>query len=150
MHGLDEAPEHHFLDLDRGNRQTLPDRLTGSLAAWLEGQGADLGVEFAGNGVALVSVGLVLNSVSEQKWNTLTPDSFPQDLQGDDPGDEVIERGGVRYHHYDGQPELPLTFAFQTRKGAQGLLQVTDYVDEPKGVKRCGYDSSAAPQNVST
>jgi len=133
IYDLDESPKHHFLNLDTGKRLAVPDNFPSFL--WLRHMGPDLGVEFAGNGMSLVSVDLALNSVSQQEWDTLTAEAFPQDLQGDEPGDEVIARDGIRYHRYDSRPELPMTYSFQTLEGAQGLLQVVEYTEEPRGVK---------------
>ena len=36
---------------------------------------------------------------------------------------------------YDSSSDPPLTFAFQTRKGTLGLLQVIRYTEEPHGVR---------------
>jgi HlyD family secretion protein len=47
---------------------------------------------------------------------------------------QVVERRGIVYYAISSNV-LPATFAFQTRKGDLGLLQVIRYVEEPVGVR---------------
>jgi RND family efflux transporter MFP subunit len=90
----------------------------------------------------LAPEGLKLAAVVNERWDSLTDENLHSALTSITPGEavgvfmpvaELHERGGTTY--YDIQSALPATFAFQTRKGDLGLLQVLRYTEEPRGMR---------------
>jgi RND family efflux transporter MFP subunit len=90
----------------------------------------------------LCPIGLKLVSVVNERWNRITAEEMQTELDSpvsqwlrDDLGPTayVGERVGKVYYRLENR--LPLTFAFKTRKGDVGLLQVLRYTEDPKGMR---------------
>ena len=76
--------------------------------------------------------GMVSNAVFQLYIQSATPGHafYPEDIN--DPVAEIHEQHGVTVFELR---KLPATFAFQTRKGQLGLLQVLRYTEEPRGLR---------------
>ena len=59
------------------------------------------------------------------------------------------EEAGIRIYPVDNRAQLPVPFAFRTAVGTLGLLQLTDYVEEPPGARlRFQLVNSGSPTNA--
>ena len=92
----------------------------------------------------LVPEGMKLAAVANERWDSATDEDLRTALASITPGVIVHpngptdiaalhERRGTTY--YDLQWTPPVTFAFQTRKGELGILQVIRYTEEPRGMR---------------
>ncbi len=94
----------------------------------------------------LVPEGLKLAAIANERWDNATDEKLRAALASITPGTAVItpghadmpvaevhERRGTTY--FDIQWAPPITFAFQTRKGARGILQILRYTEEPRGMR---------------
>ena len=88
---------------------------------------------------ALVPEGLKLAAVADERWTKAAAHDLQSALASGAPGGAdfpvalVSERRGITY--FTITRPLPATFAFQTRKGDFGVLQVLRYTEEPHGVR---------------
>ncbi len=109
----------------------------------------DLGTPKTHNKMALVPEGMKLAAIWVERWNNnVTRDELCTALASATPGKvvspnggfisepvSVIDRKGVVYFAMEGDHVLPATFAFQTRKGELGLMQVLRYTEQPIGLR---------------
>jgi len=89
--------------------------------------------DFVGRRWALVTAGLKLSDLSPRQWESATVPGINTALETPTAVDHVEHLGATLYLLPDGL--LPMTFAFQTRQGDRGVLQITGFTDNPRGVK---------------
>ncbi|HOX59561.1 MAG TPA: protein kinase [Verrucomicrobiota bacterium] len=133
----------------KGNNETLRLR-TGQLSSILdetprEGGGrpralvaseGDLYAEYddyVGRRWALITHGLKLSDLTPSQWENASASELNAALNIPTAVEHVEVTGATLYVLPDGL--LPITFAFETRDGARGILQVTAFTDNPRGVK---------------
>lgn len=133
----------------KGNNETLRLR-TGQLSSVLddapkEGGGrsralvaseGDLYAEYddyVGRRWALITHGLKLSDLTPSQWENASASELNAALNIPTAVEQVEVTGATLYVLPDGL--LPITFAFETRDGARGILQVTAFTDNPRGVK---------------
>ena len=141
------------LDLTSGNLVELPKGFVRLSAQdrekWSTKNNVDLVVDFVKSQAItmgatageLVSEGLKLAAVTGKCWTGATALDLQSALASGAPGGPstdfpvaiVSERRGITY--YTISCPLPATFAFETRKGGLGLLQVIRYTEEPLGLR---------------
>jgi beta-lactamase regulating signal transducer with metallopeptidase domain len=130
-----------MIDLDTGRLATPPedlvpddtdpdDRTAAEMAAgftWLTEQGVDALAMRSGTLEGLLGVGLRAAHVHETLWRTATPQQVAEAV-GEGPG--------------EGPPQVVInaangarTFAFRTREGGTGILQITGFSDKPEAVR---------------
>jgi len=118
------------IDLDTGEQLTPPpemdrrDEQAGQ--RWIQESGTDA---FAGTGPdvrGLVCFDMVAFPISAESWATTNPRSFIEALGRAKAGSPVF---------VSGKGELPATYLFRTRERGMGILQITGFTEEPKGVK---------------
>jgi len=125
--------ENIFLDLDSGKLLNCPKDMTLSPKGteWpLFGKTSaiDVGVgPTRSESVGLFGFGLVVAEIASDRWETITADQIP-DLPAER---QLVWYGGPIDHGK--QP--PLTYTFETRQGAMGVLQIVEFTDVPKGLK---------------
>ena len=98
-----------------------------------------------GGKVYLVPEDMKLAALHNAHWDRVLSDEIKWALASVTPGDfdigpgskvkiaEVRERRGMMYFNIN--TPLPATFAFQTRRGDLGLLQVIRFTEEPSGIR---------------
>jgi serine/threonine protein kinase len=131
-----------FLCLHDGTFVFPPDELktnssAKALADWWRGTQADFIAMVMENKHLLVSLevgGAKFAEVPGEKWDNATPADVAAALQANGSLQAVGEGGIVSYV----LPEpvvLPATFAVESRIGEKGLLQITGFTDNPRGMK---------------
>lgn len=138
IHDLDEGAGDEALNLGAGKLLNLT-RDIGRLPAtkrnqWLNDNGIDLLADYARNRWALMVNGLKLATTANDAWEKATPDSLQTALDGRETTLEIIERPGEKFFLLPQTAVPPITFAFETRSGQQGILQITAFTDTPHGL----------------
>ncbi len=127
----DGAKRDFFIDLDTGKLFSPPQGLnlsdTNAFMAWLRGNGVDAMGETSVSIHGLVGMEMIARPLAGPLWE-MTPQSAQSDevLVHGTPGSPVF---------LSAKGELPETFLFKTREGGLGLLQITGFTDNPRGVK---------------
>jgi formylglycine-generating enzyme required for sulfatase activity/tRNA A-37 threonylcarbamoyl transferase component Bud32 len=128
-------------DLDGGRELEVPAELArgreGQVFEWLAAQGADL-LAFGQEGFLALAASPTLASVSSAMWDQpeaaklrAAVKSIPVDLERV----ESDAKEGFIAYRLGTNAVLPLTFAFETKAGRFGVLQVTGLTESPRGVK---------------
>lgn len=101
---------------------------------WFTTNSVDLLADFARNRWAIMSLGLELFDFPTAKWDTASDTALAHAYK-QATSLQRLEKSGVVFFLLSEQPQTPLTFAFRTREGDEGLLQITGFSDSPRGVK---------------
>jgi predicted Ser/Thr protein kinase len=128
-------PQDAMLDFDTGKQvNEIPKSIQAEsdiaktvidIADWMEGQGLDVGSFEDGGKPSLSALDMKIQPLAEGAWNSLAAEDLQKSL-----GSAKSER--LQYLKPD---KLPATYAFQTRQGGSGILQITGSVDNPAAVK---------------
>ncbi len=89
--------------------------------------------DYVGRRWALITHGLKLSDLTPSQWENASASELNAALNIPTAVEQVEVTGATLYVLPDGL--LPITFAFETRDGARGILQVTAFTDNPRGVK---------------
>jgi hypothetical protein len=123
-----------FIDLDTG-KQLAAAEFFGSKAEpspeetqkWWKETGVDAMGDTSGHVRGLVGFDMVAAPVPNEEWDRLPPSQLNYYLTMSAPGTPVT---------MSARDELPLTFAFKTREGGQGLLQIVGIItNNPPSLK---------------
>ena len=85
---------------------------------------------------ALITHGLKLSDLTPPQWETATPAALGLALTAPSAVQHVAppELPGATLYVFPNEI-LPLTFAFETRRGDRGILQITGFTENPRGVR---------------
>ena len=140
-------------DLDLGREITLPPDLAQrgeqQFFHWLASEGVDL-MAWAHTRFWTLWASPKFASVENSQWDRPVTAQLRGALQSGDTGSlrqETDSMEGFGSYTLQTNAALPLTFAFETRRGNQGLLQVTGFTDSPRGLKT-RYKLLRSPQPV--
>jgi serine/threonine protein kinase len=92
--------------------------------------------DFVSGRWALITQGLKLSDLRPAQWERITPAEIAQALTKPSVVQHVTPPelpGATLYVFPDGL--LPLTFAVETRQGVRGILEITGFTENPRGVK---------------
>jgi hypothetical protein len=89
--------------------------------------------DYVGQRWALITAGLELSDLSPSQWDTATAAEVRKALELRTVVPNIEQYGAILYLLPEGL--TPMTFGFRTRKGDWGVLQVTGFTDNPRGVK---------------
>ena len=152
-----ERKGNDALDSTTGKLLDLPKEYDGWSARqqfdWVEKNGIDLLVDIvASDGKTSYQLktepfGLKLAAIDPQSWDAPANEQIQAALASRRPDllngkqiamvyeEEEKLDGGSTDAIFELLAKPPLTFAFETRKGAQGLLQILHYTEEPHGMR---------------
>jgi len=123
---IDESPQAALIDFDTGKVVEIPDRLreAGGDEAfpWVAERGLDVGAEFAGDEFGLFGIDVVATRIASERWDKITPVELHKGLAAEPMGVERDERATMMLAKGEYLP----TFAFRTREGGAGVLQIVD------------------------
>lgn len=128
----DGVKRDFFVDLDTGKLFSPPQGLnfsdTNAFAAWLRTNGIDAMGETSVSVRGLVGMDMIVRPLAGPLWESLKP----QDALAN----EVLQQGAPGSPVFlSAKGELPETFLFKTRECGVGLLQITGFTENPRGVK---------------
>jgi len=113
---------HCAIDLDKDTTAGIPaamrSRGNDDVMSYLVGEGVDAVGEFAGNKASLIALGMVVEVMPTQAWDRLTPVELLARLSG-----RKIAATETKIMQWNDQGDQSV-FAFATREGAVGLLQI--------------------------
>ncbi len=139
LHDPDDRPGHETLNLAEGSLSSElagAEKLGGGGIRRLVESGGDLFAEFddwVGGSWALVTAGLQLGDMLPRHWESAAAAEIERALAAPTAVPRIERHGAILYLLPEGL--TPMTFGFKTRHGETGLLQVTGFTDNPRGVK---------------
>ncbi len=137
LNDLDENRGNEALNLTSGQLLSLPadfgQRTAEARVAWLDSNRVDLLVDFARDRWALLTRSMKFCDLPNEAWN-----SPHIEFGGQWPDSEVLEKReghGDTFYLLPTNVQPPLTFAFLTSRGEQGVMQITGFAENPRDVK---------------
>lgn len=115
--------DYHFLNFEKG--QIISNDDNDKDSKWAIETGVDIAVESKDSRLRLWGSGCVFAELLPQHWKTMTPEELSIVL------DTYVLLGQIDIF----KQLLPRTFAFKTRKGGAGILQITGFIQNPDGLK---------------
>ena len=128
----DDGVDHSmFIDLDEGRLLTPPEGLSreeGPVLDWCRSAGVDAMCETSASVRGLVCFDMVVHPINTAIWQSDDPRSVTgrELLASGTPGNPVF---------MSAKGDLPATFAFRTREGGMGVLQIVAFSADPRGVR---------------
>jgi hypothetical protein len=148
---IEREAGYEVLNLRSGSFLSLPkseEEAEGEESAihWIAKQPVDLMARWAPENGEEIHLGCIetrLADIENKSWATATPEDCAKALESEtnlrkwDAGTEkeLLAELGVQVYILPPASQLPRTFAFQTRDGTTGLMQITGYADNPRGVQ---------------
>lgn len=148
---VEEKTGYEALDLRTGNYLSLPQHQPESgewFLPWLETNRVDFIAAWDpdpedSNRIYLACFKIRLSDFDIERWTNATPEECLAALKSgttlqpldEDSMDEDSTKAGETVYLLPPKIQLPRTLAFQTREGISGLLQITGYTENPRGVK---------------
>ena len=93
-----------------------------STRAWFEAAGIDCGAETAVRAPGIWGLDMIVIPMATEQWEKISLDGIRDDIERGKPGSPVV---------MSALGDLPRTYAFKTREGSVGVLQILQVVNEP-------------------
>jgi len=126
------GPDWNWFDLDKGQSVSAREMATNEDDAandlWKRAHGVDVGATITGQQRGLVGWDFICIPAKARLWDSASAQSVISLVDETRPAAKVTPLLAK-------PDELPATFAFKTREGAVGILQITGFSDQPSGVK---------------
>ena len=125
----DGVLEDCFIDFEKGRLLTPPKSARSNKAKveWTEAEGADAMAKTKASGPGLYGFKMIALPVAAERFDSTDLEAIEEDLSIGEPGTPTV---------LSALGDLPRTYAFQTREGSVGLLQIREIVKKsPRGVK---------------
>jgi len=128
----DGEAQDFFINLDTGELHSPPADLDpqdmAAVQQWIARSGIDAMGETGTSVRGLVGFEMMVRPFPKQRWENAAPAEVYQDVS--------LQGGSAGSHTFlSAKGDLPETFIFRTREGARGILQITEFTEEPRGVK---------------
>ncbi len=131
------------LDLDTGTVFKQPKDMDQwseeGLVQWVKENGVDLFVDHGPGGVwglmTTTDAELRLARLENNKWGAISTEELVRVLSGRSTLLQIAMYGRMKAYVPPKEAQPPMTFAFKTSSGGMGLLQITGFTDNPRGVK---------------
>ena len=141
---IGESSKAALYDFDTRRLVGIPDPLRNAGSEerhrWIVRKGLDVGAQFAGDEYGLIGVDVVATRIASEQWDKITPAELRQVLAAESIGVEKDEMQTAM----PAKGEYPPTFAFKTREGGAGVLQIYD-ADRSKKTISFRYKMLAEP-----
>jgi len=144
LNDIDEGRGADALDLDSGRLLDVPKdihrRPDPERTQWVTDRGVDLVVDKAGPGrlwglVTTAGNALELAPLNTLDWDVVTERSLSNALAAGPKGLGVQKVRSAQVYILPADAQPPLTFAFRTASGAEGVLQLTGFTERPNSVR---------------
>jgi len=137
LEDIDESPEAALIDFDTSEVVKIPDSLREDWSelfrGWLAGKGLDAGVEFGGGKYGVLVFDAVATRIEPERWDKITAAEVREALADEPKGVQFDKHENMTMMVVKGKH--PQTFAFKTREGGIGVLQVIDVDHKNKAIK---------------
>ncbi len=145
----DAGVGHELLNMGTGNFRSMPmvqeenGADEGGVYELLGRSPVDLFSSWGRGKIYLLCVKTRLADFNNEQWENAVPEDCLAALDCEttlqpldkDRGGSRFAKEGIRVYDLPPASQLPLTLAFQTRDGTSGLMQITGYDTDPRGVK---------------
>ena len=125
------------IDLDSGRVLSFPAELWNAGFSkqdqWAKDNGADAVGWVAGDNPRLAGIGMAAVPVPAGAWNTVTAKQIAEETANIGPSDQTHPL--IIQPVQTALPDLPVVWLFKTRDGSYGVLQITGFTGNPRGVK---------------
>ncbi len=109
------------------------------LGQWVKENGVDLFVDHGPGGVwgllTTTDAELRLARVEDDKWGVISEGELAPLLAGNSTPLQIATQGRLKVYVPPKETQPPMTFAFKTSSGGVGILQITGFTDDPRGVR---------------
>jgi hypothetical protein len=128
----DGATENILIDFDSGRLLFPPPELNrkdrAALEAWLRKEGVDALADAGDTVRGFVGFDMIARPVTARQWDYVTGAAVA--------GNEFLTLGTLGSPVFlSAKGQLPETFLIKTREGGMGILQITGFTENPRGVK---------------
>ncbi len=134
INDADSMQGREAIDLDHAQLFNLPDANGWSRQQaddWLADNNIDLVAEYENNLWTLITRGMALNPIGNDRWDTMTATELDKVLSGEVPSAKldikVREQRSSRFHTLNFGIAAPVTFAFKTVEGSSGVLRIVEF-----------------------
>jgi serine/threonine protein kinase/LysM repeat protein len=125
------------IDLDSGRVLSFPAELWNAGFSkqdqWAKDNGADAVGWVVGDNPRLAGIGMAAVPVPADAWNTVAAKQIAEETDNIGPSDQTHPL--IMQPVQTALPDLPVVWLFKTRDGSYGVLQITGFTDNPRGVK---------------
>jgi len=135
----DSEERNWWLDLDNSKLLTPPRQLKNAPEAewtnWVAENGADISGIKAGTGI-LFGLNVSIAPMPDAEWESIEPSQIKAELkQHPAPTSNSVSPAFSPVEFGSGQATPSPVYAFQTREGTQGILQILSISSEPRGLR---------------
>jgi serine/threonine protein kinase len=139
VNDLDDNQGNEALDLKTGRLLSLP-ATVGSWSdlarqEWLNTNAVDLLVDFARERWAVIGRGVQFGDLTDEGWQNASLAELEGALSNGTKRLEARTNSSGFFYLLPMNVPPPMTFAFQTSSGERGVLQITGFAEDPRGVK---------------
>jgi serine/threonine protein kinase len=137
IYDLEAGHGNEGIELASGRLFSLPKGFNGAeIKEWIASNRIDLLADYARNQWAFMAQGgLKIAELPEHRWEDVTVENLEHVDWTPRHSLELLEKNGQRFYLLHPKATPPLLFAFRTGSGTKGIMQVTGFSRNPRGLK---------------